>query len=161
MLSGERFCQQNSTLSILEVTAALRYVHNSQRLKFVPEIMALLFFATGALLRLKSKSRPRVAPGSDPPDHFASPKPVRTARLSNLPRPQWRGFSLGTACAGISGMDTDAKPPLKFDDLIEIAARGLERARRANISADRAIADLVLRDLYGAGVRFVRKAPER
>jgi hypothetical protein len=51
--------------------------------------------------------------------------------------------------------------PMKFDDLIEIAARGLERARRANISGDRAIADLVLRDLYGAGVRFVRKAPER
>jgi hypothetical protein len=50
---------------------------------------------------------------------------------------------------------------MKFDDLIEIAARGLERARRANISGDRAIADLVLRDLYGAGVRFVRKAPER
>jgi len=54
----------------------------------------------------------------------------------------------------------DAPIPLKFDDLVEIAARGLERARRANLSGDRALADLVLRDLYGAGVRFVRKAPE-
>jgi hypothetical protein len=53
-------------------------------------------------------------------------------------------------------MDTDAKPSLKFDDLIEIAARGLDRARRANVCTDRAIADLVLRDIYGAGVRFVR-----
>lgn len=58
-------------------------------------------------------------------------------------------------------METDAKPPLKFDDLIEIAARGLVRARRANLSGDRAVADLVLRDLYGAGVRFVRKPPGR
>jgi hypothetical protein len=58
-------------------------------------------------------------------------------------------------------MEPDAKPPLKFDDLIEIAARGLERARRCLPGDnDRAIADLVLRDLYGAGVRFVRKAPE-
>jgi hypothetical protein len=57
-------------------------------------------------------------------------------------------------------MEPDNKPPIRFDDLIEIAARGLERARRANISTDRAIADLVLRDLYGAGVRFVRKAPD-
>jgi hypothetical protein len=54
-------------------------------------------------------------------------------------------------------MDTDPKPPLKFDDLIEIAARGLEQARRANLSGDRALADLVLRDLHGAGVRFVRR----
>jgi hypothetical protein len=48
-------------------------------------------------------------------------------------------------------MDTDTKLPLKFDDRIEIAARGIERARRANLSGDRALADLVLRDLYGAG----------
>ena len=48
-------------------------------------------------------------------------------------------------------METDAKPPLKFDDLIEIAARRLVRARRANLSGDRAVADLVLRDLCGAG----------
>ena len=71
------------------------------------------------------------------------------------------GLFFGRCCAGISGMEPDSKPPLRFDDLIEIAARALERARRANLSADRAIADLMLRDLYGAGVRFVRKAPER
>jgi hypothetical protein len=41
----------------------------------------------------------------------------------------------------------DTSMPLKFDDLIAIAARGLERARRANLSGDRATADLILRDL--------------
>jgi hypothetical protein len=58
-------------------------------------------------------------------------------------------------------METDPKPLLRFDDLVAIAAAGLERARRANVSTDRAIVDLILRDLYGAGVRFVRKSPER
>jgi hypothetical protein len=52
-------------------------------------------------------------------------------------------------------------PRCRSSSKIEIAARGLERARRANLSGDRALADLVLRDLYGAGVRCVRKAPER
>jgi hypothetical protein len=60
-----------------------------------------------------------------------------------------------------SPWDSTTNRPLRFDDLIEIAARGLEGARRVNLSADRAIADLMLRDLYGAGVRFVRKVPER
>jgi hypothetical protein len=57
-------------------------------------------------------------------------------------------------------METDPKLPLGFDDLIELAARSRERARRANLSADPAIADLMPRDIHGAGVRFVRKASE-
>jgi hypothetical protein len=57
-------------------------------------------------------------------------------------------------------METDPKPLPKFDDLIAIAARALDRARRANVDDDRAVADMMQRDLYGARVRFVRRAPD-